>query len=186
MKEETKVSRGRRGRGERYCRSAVWEELWLGSGREVQGAEGRSHLSLEKASWRRWPGGIEGTGRVIQAEGGSEFTPKEQQVKRPRVRRAGGRRAKMSWGFPVHQCESCTCGLGMLGLGLGNGGDEAGEGRPDKAWDFILKAEGEPLQDLQLWDGKISCAPEKVAVTPRLELVHHITLPGAVAKGHER
>ncbi|KAI4570711.1 hypothetical protein MJT46_006228 [Ovis ammon polii x Ovis aries] len=44
----------------------------------------------------------------------------------------------------------------MLGLGLGNGGDEAGEGRADKAWDFILKAAGEPLQDLQLWDGKIS------------------------------
>jgi len=97
---------------------------------------------MEEVAW-----GIKGKGHIIQAEGGSEFTPKEQQVKRPRVRRAGGRRARMSWGFPVHQCESCTCGLGMLGLGLGNGGDEAGEGRPDKAWDFILKAVGEPLQD---------------------------------------
>lgn len=147
MKEGMNVSWGRRGSEERYHRSSVWEELCLGSGWEVQGAEGRSHLSLEKASWRRWPEGTEGKGHVIQAEGGSEFTPKEQQVKRPRVRRAGGQRARMSWGFPVHQCESCTCGLGMLGLGLGNGGDEAGEGRLDKAWDFILKAVGEPLQD---------------------------------------
>lgn len=72
-----------------------------------------------------------------------------------------------------------------MGWGSGMEGDEAGEGRVDKAWDFILKAAGEPLQDLQLWDGKISCALEKVAVTPRLELVHHITLPGAVAKRHE-
>ena len=139
---------GEGGVEERYHRSAVWEELCLGSGWEVQGAEGISHLSLEKASWRRWPGGIEGKGHVIRTEGGSEFTPKEQQVKRSRVRRAGGRRARMNWRFPVHQCESCTCGLGMLGLGLGTGGDEAGEGRPDKAWEFILKAVGEHLQDL--------------------------------------
>ena len=54
--------------------------------------------------------------------------PQEPQVKRPRVRRARGRRARMNWGFPVHQHERCTCELGMLGLGLGNGGDEAAEG----------------------------------------------------------
>ena len=85
---------GEGGVEERYHRSAVWEELCLGSGWEVQGAEGISHLSLEKASWRRWPGGIEGKGHVIRTKGGSEFTPKEQQVKRSRVRRAGGRRAR--------------------------------------------------------------------------------------------
>ena len=62
---------------------------------------------------------------------------------------------------------------------------EAGA-RPHKACDFILKAVGEPLQDLQLWNSKISCVLEKVAVTPRLELVYHVTLPGAIAKALER
>lgn len=56
-----------------------------GSGWEVPGAEERSHLNLEKALWRRWPGGIEGAGHVIQAEGGSEFTPQEPQVKGPEL-----------------------------------------------------------------------------------------------------
>lgn len=46
----------------------------------------------------------------------------------------------------------------------------AGEGRKSgsQGLGFHPKGSGEPLQDLQLWDGKISCALEKVAVLPGL------------------
>lgn len=98
------------------------------------GQGGRCQEQRKEAisTWRRLRGGgglggIEGAGHIIQAEVGSQFMPQEPQVKRPRVRRARGRRARMNWGFPVHQHERCTCELGMLGLGLGNG-DEAAEG----------------------------------------------------------
>ena len=57
MKEGMNVLWGRMGSEKRYHLSAVWEELGLGSGWEVPGAEERSHLNLEKASWGRWPGG---------------------------------------------------------------------------------------------------------------------------------
>lgn len=117
---------GRRGRGRIPSQCSVWEELWPGvraggarSRRKKPSQSGEGFV--EEVAW----GGIEGTGRVIQAEGGRVYA-QGQQVKRPRVRRAGGGKARMSWGFPVHQCESCTCGLGMLRLGLGNGGDEGG------------------------------------------------------------
>lgn len=57
---------------------------------EVQGAEKRSQLILlgTRSLWRRWPGWA----LKVWEEGGGNFTPKEQQVERLRVRRAGGRR----------------------------------------------------------------------------------------------
>lgn len=48
----------------------------------------------QEARWRRWPRPTLKVQEGDRAEGGSDFTPKEQQGKRPRVRRAGSRRAQ--------------------------------------------------------------------------------------------
>ena len=79
MKEGMNVSWGRRGSEERYHHSSVWEELCLGSGWEVQGAEGRSHLSLEKASWRRWPEGSKVKDTSSRQKEGASLRPRSSR-----------------------------------------------------------------------------------------------------------
>ena len=81
----------------------------------------------QEAWWRRRPGRTLKVQEGDQAEGGSDLTPKEQQGERPRVRRAGSRRAQDELGVPcssawkVHSCAT------EAGVGARNGGDEAGE-----------------------------------------------------------
>lgn len=110
----------------------------------------------QEARWRRWPRPTLKVQEGDWAEGESDFTPKEQQGKRPRVRRAGSRRAQDELvgggGVPVHQHGRFTHGLQVLGLGPGMEEmrlERQGGARPQealrgmwKSWDFILKAVG--------------------------------------------
>lgn len=58
------------------------------AGVTVGGAGSRKKSCCANSLWRRWPGWA----LKVWEEGGGNFTPKEQQVERLRVRRAGGRR----------------------------------------------------------------------------------------------